>query len=254
MGIYDREYFRDRAPTSAVGHMRMWSVTTWLIVINVAIFVIDRLLFYTIRLAYVEILPSGQRLPFYALEGLGYFSIGTAFIKYELWRLLTFQFLHGGLSHLFFNMLGLYFFGPMIEAYLGSRRFLAFYLLCGVGGPIAYALLWAVGLLIPTPWIPLVGASAGIFGVLIAAAQIAPNTTVLLYGIFPIQLRTLAWVLLVMAGYTVIAYGGTGQNNAGGEAAHLGGAAVGYLLIHYPHWLRFVDPGGLTRRRRPPPF
>ena len=62
---------------------------------------------------------------------------------------------------------------------------------------------------------------------LIAAAQIAPRATVLIYGVLPMQLKTLAWVLLGVAVYTVLFYGGSNRGNAGGEAAHLGGAAVG---------------------------
>ena len=81
--------------------------------------------------------------------------------------------------------------------------------------------------------VPMVGASAGIFGVLVAAAILAPNATVLIYGIFPMKLKVLALVMLAVAIYTVW----TGGTNAGGEAAHLGGAAMGYILIRHPHWL-----------------
>src|SRR6185503_5686995 len=105
-------------------------------------------------------------------------------------------------GHLFFNMLGLYFFGPFIERYLGSRRFLAFYLLCGIAGAAMYLLLWGSRVFISNPSVPMVGASAGIFGILIAAAQIAPNTTVmLLFPPIPMRLKTLAWVLIAIALY-----------------------------------------------------
>ena len=87
--------------------------------------------------------------------------------------------------------------------------------------------------------------------VLIAAAQVAPNTTVLLAGMIPMRLRTMVWGLLAIAAYTVLQYGGSGQGNAGGEAAHLGGAAIGFLLIRYPRLLRGLDLTSL-RRSRPP--
>jgi membrane associated rhomboid family serine protease len=139
-------------------------------------------------------------------------------------------------------MMALYFFGPLVEYYLGARRYLAFYLLCGMAGGAAYLLLWAVGahaqdprwILIVDPRTPLVGASAGIFGILIAAARIAPDARVmLLFPPIPMRLRTLAWVLLGLAAYTVIFHGA----NAGGQAAHLGGAAVGAVLIQFPRAL-----------------
>jgi membrane associated rhomboid family serine protease len=185
------------------------------------------------------------------LFGLGYFSLSTAIGNLEIWRFITFQFLHANVMHLAFNMFALFFFGPFIESFLGRRRFLAFYLLCGVGGPIAYLVLLTTKVLVVSPATPMIGASASIFGVLIAAARIAPNTVVLIYGVFPMQLKTLAWVLLAIAAFTVLRYGNTGQHNAGGEAAHLGGAAMGWLLIHNPHWLQFPNLNVLRRR---PPF
>jgi membrane associated rhomboid family serine protease len=92
-----------------------------------------------------------------------------------------------------------------------------------------------------------VGASAGIFGILIAAAQVAPHATVLIYGVIPMKLRTMAWVLLGVAAYMIF----TGGRNAGGEAAHLGGAVVGFLLMQFPRALDVVVP---TKRRLRGPY
>ena len=258
MGLYDRDYVREnyepRRAGSLVGTMRVWSVTTWLIIINVAVFILDPILYNKGRgVVYREYLPGMPVvwvLP--PLNGLGHFSLYRAVEKLEIWRFVTFQFLHAGLAHIAFNMIGLYFFGPLIESYLGRTRYLIFYLLCGIGGPIAYVILWMLHFLIAYKWVPLVGASAGIFGILIAAAQIAPNATVLLYGILPMRLKTLAWVLLAIAAYTVLQYGHSGEGNAGGEAAHLGGAAIGFLLIRYPRLLRGFSFASITRRGRPP--
>jgi membrane associated rhomboid family serine protease len=261
MGLYDRDYVREgyepRRAGSVVGTMRVWSVTTWLIIINVAVFILDPILFNHGRgWIYIERLQTTQGTlvlpPQHPLYGLGHFSLYLAIGKLEIWRFVTFQFLHAGLTHIAFNMIALYFFGPLIESYLGRGRYLIFYLLCGIGGPIAYVILWMLHLLIAYPWVPLVGASAGIFGILIAAAQVAPNATVLLYGILPMRLKTLAWVLLAMAAYTVLQYGHSGEGNAGGEAAHLGGAAIGFLLIRYPRLLRGFSFASLSRRGRPP--
>jgi membrane associated rhomboid family serine protease len=252
MGVADRDFMREQPPRAGDG-TRMGPVTLWLIILNVAVSFLDPLLFNLAGVYYI--LPRGPQAlePILPITGLGHFSVLLAIADLELWRLITFQFVHAGPVHLLFNMLGLYFFGPMIESYLGSRRYLAFYLLCGVGGPVAYMFLWKARILIADPATPLVGASAGIFGILIAAARLAPDSTVLIYGIVPMKLRTLAWALMAISVYTVLAYGASNKYNAGGEAAHLGGAIVGFLLIRNPDVLNVFNFDFLSRRR-PPPF
>jgi membrane associated rhomboid family serine protease len=231
MGFQDRDYYRSpRSTGNLSAHLRAWSVTTWLIAINCAVFVLDLL---TNHLLY----------------DWGYFSITAAIQFGQVWRFLTFQFLHANINHIFFNMLSLYFFGPMVESYLGSRRYLAFYLLSGIAGAVSYIILYNLHILISFPYLPLVGASAGIFGVLLAAVQIAPNARVMLmFPPIPMKLRTLAWVMIAIAAYTVIGNG----RNAGGEAAHLGGAAVGAILIRFPKALSIFDFRLPKRRRRGP--
>ena len=251
MGIYDRDYYRSSAPPR-FGRFPVMSVTMWLIVINFAVALIDSVLWHTLKIGYELRLPWAV-LYFPPLEWWGHFSVQLAIFQVQLWRFLTFQFLHAGLMHLVLNMLMLYFFGPLVEAYLGRRRFLVFYLVCGIAGPVGYMLLWALSSpstmnLIQTSWVPLVGASAGLFGILIAAAQIAPDATVLVWGILPMKLRALAWVTLGFAVYVVF----TGGHNAGGEAAHLGGAVLGWLLIRNPHWLNFIEFAGGRRRGQLP--
>ena len=244
MGIYDRDYYRNPPHRSAFGRtVNPWSVNTWLIVLNVAVFILNNLIVQNVFDSDGDLLGR-----FHPIETYGWFSVTTALGHLQLWRLVTFQFLHAGFDHILFNMIALFFFGPLIESYLGSRRYLAFYLLCGVAGPVMYVVLWQVGLLSGGPSTPLVGASAGIFGVLIAGATVAPNSEVLIWGVLPMKLRTFAWVLLAIAAYTVFQHGATGSNNAGGQAAHLGGAAAGYALVRYPQVLNIFDRIG---RRRP---
>lgn len=248
MGIYDRDYIRS-SPAPAFGRLPLMSITMWLIVINFAVAMIDSVLLHMFHVAYELQLPWGT-LVFPPLQWWGHFSPALAIFNYQVWRFLTFQFLHAGpgVWHLVVNMLMLYFFGPLIESYLGRRRFLAFYLICGAAGPVAYMALWAAsaattGQLIVNAFVPLVGASAGIFGILVAAAMIAPRATVMVWGLLPVQLRTLAWIMLGLAVYTVF----TSGHNAGGEAAHLGGAITGWLLIRNPQWLNIFDRS--SRRR-----
>ncbi len=244
MGIYDRDYYRSPPPRGF--HMGMWSVTTWLIILNVAVFLIAGLT--RPRLSpnadphqIEEQQPVGKFFRMSPIERLGFFSKETAIGRGQVWRFISFQFLHATPMHLFGNMLGLFFFGQMIETHLGSRRYVAFYLICGMAGAAAFLGMSALGILRVQPWMPLVGASAGVFGVLAAAAYIAPDREVVtMIGFFPVpmKLRTMAMVLLVIAAITVFTQG----PNAGGEAAHLGGAALGILLMLNQHWLNPFAP------------
>lgn len=244
MGIYDRDYWQAPPQQTRFGGVQMWSVNTWIIAINIAVFLLDSVLDraglgYNVQYIYGNYVFRSHFAP---LEYWGHFSAYTAIEKLQLWRFITFQFLHANLNHILFNMFALFFFGPIIENFLGSRRYLFFYLICGAAGGVSYLILFMLHILVSAPWVPLVGASAGIFGVLMAAAQIAPDATVLIYGIIPMRLRMMAWLLLAVAIYTTF----TGGANAGGEAAHLGGAAAGFWLIRSPKILTFLD-----FRRRP---
>jgi len=237
---------------------RLNSVNTWLIWINIAVFVLDWLLLSRGFGYRVNFLPAANDQNVMGVfEYWGHFSRALAIEQGQVWRFLGFQFLHAGFFHLFSNMIVMYFFGPLIESYLGSRRFLAYYLLCGVAGPVAYLLMSAAGYLASPDWmpaeladyIPLIGASAGVFGIIIGAARVAPDVEVmLLIPPVPMKLKTLAWFLVGLAAYTVIFFGDRAGYNAGGEAAHLGGAALGYFLIQRGHLLdwanfRFNGPG-----------
>lgn len=199
------------------------------------------------------------------LEGWGHFSTGKAFLEFQVWRFITFQFLHANTTHLLFNMLGLWFVGGLVEEFLGRRRYLAFYLTCGMFGAIAYLGLNFIGymllkfggvsqgvmnsipaLLFDDIYTPLVGASAGVFGILMAAAYIMPTAIVDVFFIIPMKMRTAVYLFLAFAAMNLI-YGG---NNAGGDAAHVGGAIAGYYFIRHMYLLRdFFDFVGAPRER-----
>jgi membrane associated rhomboid family serine protease len=182
-----------------------------------------------------------------------HFSTLKGVRKLEVWRFIGFQFLHGSLMHLMFNMIALYFFGSIVERYLGGKRYLAFYLLCGIAGAMLYGILnlsgvvvsllangpvSVPGLLFDSTATPLVGASAGVFGVLMAGAYLVPNAIVLLFFIVPMRLATLAYAFVALAVVSVL----LGSQNAGGEAGHLGGAIAGFYFIRHPDKLHgFFD-------------
>ena len=244
MGFQDRDYgrrprgggshFGGSEGIAQVGNVgfvypRWGSYSLWLILICVGMLLIDGI---AGRAAgYPRRSPLGPVAEFFA------FSLETTFAQLRVWELVTFQFQHAGLGHLFGNMLVLFFFGPMVESYWGSKRFLAFYLLSGIGGVVGYLLLWGIGLFDVSPGTPLVGASAGIFGILVAGLFVAPNMQVLLFFVIPVPLKFVVAAVLFFAAYVVL----TGGQNVGGEAAHLGGAASGVILMYFPHLLDWAE-------------
>lgn len=143
------------------------------------------------------------------------------------WTLITYMFVHIGFMHILFNMLFLYWFGRVIQEFLGSERTVALYLLGGILGGITYILTYN---LIPfyadrVDVSILFGASAGVFAVVVGAAVFMPNYTFFLLFIGPVKIKYIAlfWVILSFANTT--------GSNAGGELAHMGGALMGFLFI-----------------------
>jgi membrane associated rhomboid family serine protease len=141
------------------------------------------------------------------------------------WQLVTYSFLHGGMTHLLFNMLGLYMFGPDIERLFGSRFFLFYYF----AAVLAAALLHlAITMGMGGPEVPTVGASGGLYGLLLAFGWYFPQRRVmLLIPPIPMSARTLVVVFAV-----VELFFGVTQTNAGvAHFAHLGGMLGGWLMI-----------------------
>jgi membrane associated rhomboid family serine protease len=137
------------------------------------------------------------------------------------WTLITYMFLHGGIGHIFFNMLTLYFAGPMVEQRLGAQRFITLYMISGVAGALLSMAL--------APGTPIIGASGAIFGVLIAFARFWPRMRFMIYGVIPIEAR---WMVLIYAAIDLVS-GFGGQRSGIANFAHLGGLAGGALYLLY---------------------
>ncbi|MBQ1960148.1 MAG: rhomboid family intramembrane serine protease [Akkermansia sp.] len=165
---------------------------------------------------------------------LGAFSWFKCMEEMELWRIISYQFVHADVMHLVFNMWALFFFGPAIEHIMGPRRFLAFYLTCGVAGALFSALLGCTILYTPYwAFIPMVGASAAIYGVMIATAFLYPHARIsLLFPPVTLTMRAFALIIIGIA-TAVILFNG---NNAGGEAGHLGGIIMGLIIMFIWKW------------------
>lgn len=167
-------------------------------------------------------------------------ALVPATVLREPWTLVTYMFLHAGIAHLLFNMLTLFFFGPRVEARMGSRNFLRLYFASGLGGAVLSLLL--------APSAPVVGASGAIFGVLLAFASYWPNERIYLWFVLPIKARWFVAGLAVISIY----FGASGGVPTIAHFAHLGGFLGGwvYLLWHHRHtraWQRQVNPTTIQR-------
>ncbi|MEX0893640.1 MAG: rhomboid family intramembrane serine protease [Gemmatimonadota bacterium] len=150
-----------------------------------------------------------------------YGSFTPAYILIKPWSLFTYMFLHGDFWHLFWNMLGLFFFGPALEERWGSKEFLKFYLVCGLGGAV-FSFFFAFNASV-------IGASGAVYGVLLAFAMFWPNMPIYIWGIIPVPARILVGVFVLFSLFS--AFQGSGGNIA--HFAHLGGFAFAYLYIKF---------------------
>lgn len=163
-------------------------------------------------------------------------------VIYRPWTIVTYMFLHASLGHIFFNMLGLFFFGPRLEERLGAKGFLWMYFVAGIGG----ALLQMLASLLAAP-AAMVGASAGVYGVLVGFAMYWPREKIFIIPIpFPIEAR------ILVTGYVVLSlvqgFGAVGSGVA--HFAHLGGAAAAFAFIKWWDWRRGSAKRDFQRKMR----
>ena len=162
------------------------------------------------------------------IENLALWPIGVEYFKF--WQPLTYGFLHGGLAHLFFNMLALWMFGREIEIRWGAKRFAGYYLVCVIGAGMVQLLVSTMtfqssGMIYPT-----LGASGGTCGILLAFGMLFPYRKILLL-IPPIPIE--ARYFVIFFGLLELFSGLTGFKPGIAHFAHLGGMLFGLLLILY---------------------
>lgn len=198
----------------------------WLLIANVIGFLAEKV-FAPQLMVYMALWPLGDNV---VRLQQGLFMLPS----FHVWQLLTYGFLHANLSHIFFNMFGLWMFGRAIEYVWGGKRFLLYYLVCVVGaGLCQLAVVSYFG-----PPMSTIGASGGVFGVLLAFGMMFPNARVMLL-IPPIPM-TAKW-LVIGYGALQLFMGVTGTMPNVAHFAHLGGMAFGLLLILY--WRHQARPG-----------
>jgi len=224
MGLHDRPYMQDDASFTGGGGGMMRGISAglpkpskavkWLLIINGVAFVLQLVfdLGFSIRLS----------------DWLG----ATAGGFWQVWRYLTFQFLHDTTSlwHIGLNMLGLYMFGTPLEQLWGARRFLRFYLSCGVVAGLLYVI---VGLWLGNPrWMPLIGASGGVYGILLACAVLFPHFRII-FLFFPVSIRLGAIVIFGGMILYLLSSLKAGVYSGGfwSQVAHLGGAGMAAMWM-----------------------
>ncbi len=164
----------------------------------------------------------GQSATNHAFDGL--FALWPAGPDFHPWQLVTYAFLHEGIAHIFFNMFALFMFGAPLERYWGARGFCVYYLVCVLS---AAAVQLAVGAASASPE-PTVGASGGVFGLLLAFALYFPRQRILLL-IPPIPMP--AWLFVTLYGLLELVLGVTGREANVAHFAHLGGMLGGAVML-----------------------
>lgn len=164
----------------------------------------------------------------FMMTHLALWPLAAEYPSFMPWQLVTYGFLHdvGGLAHIFFNMFGLWMFGRDLERIMGAQRFLTYYLTCVVGAGIVQLVVAQMqGSVYPT-----IGASGGVFGILLGYAMAFPNRTVMLL-IPPIPMK--AKYVVLFYGLLEFYLGVSGQTPRIANFAHLGGMLFGFLLLQY---------------------
>lgn len=189
-------------------------VTRGLIVANVAVFLLELAVGPGVLITYLGLWPLATM----SLTGGG--------VGFQPWQLVTYSFLHGGWLHLFVNMFALYMFGGIIERTFGPYRFLFYYFVCVITAALAHLL---VVRFITGDFYPTIGASGGIFGILLAFGMLFPRERIYFWFALPMP----AWVFVAGYGVLELVLGVTGTASGIAHFAHLGGMLGGIVLILY---------------------
>jgi membrane associated rhomboid family serine protease len=191
-------------------------VTRALLIANVAVYLLQMLL---------QMQGSEALIAHFALWPLGP-SQYTNVPGFEVWQLVTYAFLHGDLMHIGFNMFALWMFGGPVERLFGARAFALYYVVCVIGAAAAQLLVTAYA----GGYYPTLGASGGVFGLLLASGMMFPHSRIfLLIPPMPVPM----WLFVIGCGAIELFLGVTGTQAGVAHFAHLGGMAIGFVLIQY---------------------
>lgn len=209
---YDYKYNR---PSMFGGFAFFPPVIKYLLISNIAIFICQYFVFGAMKIGGV---PLGIIfMKYFALN-----PIGSSVFPFYPWQLFTYLFMHADFWHIFLNMFALWMFGMELENIWGSKRFMTYYFMCGIGAGLANLL---IAPLFTTINLPTIGASGAIYGILVAFGMLFPDRPIYLYFLFPIKAK------YFVAIYMVIQLLSVGSNSGVAHVAHLGGALVGFIYL-----------------------
>ena len=190
-----------------------------LILINIAVFII-------VNLINIPFILFAKTVPFNLVDFLSLYASTHNFVRHP-WGIFTYMFIHEGFWHILWNMLGLYWFGQIVQDMIGKPKILPLYIFGGIFGGLLYMLAYNIFPLFSNAVAvsSCIGASAGVMAIVLAAATIAPNFELGFAIIGPVKIK---WIALV---YVVLDLINIQGGNAGGHIAHLGGALFGFVFI-----------------------
>jgi membrane associated rhomboid family serine protease len=188
------------------------------------------LLIANVGVFFLQMIVPGKLVELFAL------TPSLVIHKFWIWQVFTYAFLHGSFWHIFFNMFALWMFASHIEAMWGTRKFLTYYVACVLGAALTQ--------FIAAPNQLMLGASGGIYGLLIAFGLLFPDAIIYLFFFFP--LRAIQAVLFIAVLTFVSAIGPGGAQIA--HFAHLGGLVTGFLYLKFPIWLETYRSKRATQR------
>jgi len=224
MALGDRDYYR---PSGFGGFSFFPSVIKNLLIINGVVFFLQMM----IEKVSFAGMPGWYFLNrYFALNPIfGFDQYGQSF-NFQIWQVITYQFLHADFSHIFFNMLMLWMFGMEIENLWGSKKFLIFYLTAGIVGGLFQLILPTVlgGSAAPT-----IGASGAVFGVMVAFAMFFPDRYIFVYFLLPVKAKYL------IAFTILIEFMMVGEASIVAHLVHLGGALSGFLFVLFDRKIKF---------------
>ena len=209
--------------------MNIWQDIKWqyrygsdlikLILINIAVFI-------TVNLINIPFILFAKTVPFNLVDFLSLYASPHNFVRHP-WGIFTYMFIHEGFWHILWNMLGLYWFGQIVQDMIGKPKILPLYIFGGIFGGLLYMLAYNIFPLFSNAVAvsSCIGASAGVMAIVLAAATIAPNFELGFAIIGPVKIK---WIALV---YVVLDLINIQGGNAGGHIAHLGGALFGFVFI-----------------------
>jgi membrane associated rhomboid family serine protease len=209
---YDYKYNR---PSMFGGFAFFPPVIKYLLVSNIAIFIFQYFIFGSLKV-------GGVPLGLFFMKYFALNPIGSTVFPFYPWQLVTYLFMHADFWHIFLNMFALWMFGMELENIWGSRKFMAYYFMCGIGAGLANLL---IAPLFTTMNVPTVGASGAVYGILVAFGMLFPDRPIYLYFLFPIKAKYFVAIYMIIELFSV------GSNTGIAHVAHLGGGLIGFVYL-----------------------